>query len=192
MAKVQCLTCGGMAELDGAAEGICPYCGCTVTLRRMSSLSRMSTVELLNVRTVLEKPDVQTEQNKNLPLGLCYLKTGNFELAKKKLAQVMEESPECAESYFYYSVALLHGKRLSSITMSEARQVCGYLKTAMALDENFPFPKLLYGLLCLEYYRANDLIPPDDGGRLLREVAELEIDEQEYLFFKQMIPTNTI
>lgn len=192
MAKIQCLSCGGMTDLGKAAEAECPYCGCTVTPRRISSFSRMTAPEVIQVKNILEMPTTETKENKNLPLALCYLKIGNYGLAQKKLAQVIEDSPECCEAYFYYTAAMLRGKMLSSISMKEAKLAAEYLQTAIALDENFIFPKLLFGLLCLEYYQGNDLIPPADGIALLTEVAEQDVDEQEFLFFKQMIKTKII
>ena len=192
MAKIQCISCGGITDLGNGAEAECPYCGCTVTPRRISSFSQMSLPEVFQIKTVLEAPGTVTKENKALPLALCYLKIGNYELAKKKLAQVLEESPECGEAYFYYTVAMLRGQILSSISMQEARTATGYLKTAMALDEKFVFPKLLYGLICQEYYQANDLTAPDNGADILAEVTGQEVDEQELLFFKQMINTNII
>ena len=192
MAKVQCLSCGGMTDLGNRAEAECPYCGCTVTLRRISSFSHMTVPEITRIKMVLETPGTQTKENKNLPLALCYLKIGNYDLAVKKLSQVIDESPECCEAYFYYAAAMLRGKPLSSNSMPEARKASGYLQTAMALDENFIFPKLLFGLLCVEYYQANDLIPPADGVAILMDVANQDVDEQEFLFFKQMIHTKII
>ena len=192
MTKVQCLTCGGMADLGNAAEVDCPYCGCTVTPRRISFFSQMSHSEVIQFKTVLDSSDSEEQENKTLPLALCYLKVGNYELAKKKFAQVIDENPECAEAYFYYTCSFLRGKTLSAISMSEARTAVEYLKTAMALDEKFVFPKLLYGLICVEYYLANDLIPPANGIRILEEVAAQNIDEQEFIFFKQMINTKIV
>ena len=195
MAKIQCISCGGMAELNGGTEAECPYCGCTVTPRRISSFSQMSNIEVMQFKSVLEKSGkttVSTGENRTLPLALCYLKTGSYELAKKKFAQVIEESPECAEAYFYYCCALLRGKTLSAISMADARTATEYLKTAIALDENFLFPQLLFGLLCVEYYLANDLIPPADGIAILQRLAEQNIDEQEFIFFKQMINTKIV
>jgi tetratricopeptide (TPR) repeat protein len=192
MAKIQCISCGGMTDLGNGTEAECPYCGCTVTPRRISSFSQMSHTEVIQFKTVLETSGSIGKENKQLPLALCYLKTGNYELAKKKFFQVIDESPECAEAYFYYTCALLRGKTLCSISMPEARTATEYLKTAMALDEKFIFPKLLYALICVEYYQANDLIPPDNGIKILEEIAEQNINEQEFIFFKQMINTKIV
>jgi hypothetical protein len=102
--------------------------------------------------------------------------------------QVIENTPECCEGYYYYAVALLNGRAIGTITMKEARQLAEYLKTAMALDESFVFPKLLYALICLEYYEANELLPPDDGNAILNSI-DSEVDTQELEFFKESVNT---
>lgn len=192
MAKIQCLSCGGMTDLGNGIEAECPYCGCTVTPRRMSSFVNMSNAEVVQFKHVLSTAETAEPESKILPLGLCYLKMENYELAEKKFKQAIEETPECAEAYFYYTCAMLRGKTLSTISMQEARTASGYLKTAIALDEKFVFPKLLLGLICVEYYLSNDLIPPADGVEILEGLADQNIDGQEFSFFKKMIKTKII
>ena len=191
MSKIQCTTCGGMTEVGDALKGTCDYCGCAIALKRISAFNGFKPAEMPKIRIALEKSSDTEAENKNLALALCYLKTGNFTLAKKKLLQVIEETPECCEGYYYYAVALINGRRLADLTMREAKQLTEFLNTAMALDETFPFPKLLYALLCIEYYEANELTPPDDGQALLAEI-DSEVDSEEFEFFKSTVSTETI
>lgn len=191
MGKIQCLTCGGMTDIGQSLSGTCEYCGCAISLKRISSFNGLSAAEIPEIKASLENSSDKEAGNKDLALGVLYLKSGNFTLAKKKFAQVMENAPECCESYYYYAVALINGRDLSQLTMREARQLTEFLQTAMTLDENFIFPKLLYALICIEYYENNDLIPPDDGEALLNEI-ECEVDAQELAFFKSAISTDLI
>lgn len=188
MSKIQCTTCGGMSEVGDSLKGTCEYCGCAISLKRISSFNGISAPEIAKVRVSLEQSSDAEAENKDLALALCYLKVGNFTLAKKKLMQVIENTPECCEGYYYYAVALLNGRAIGTITMKEARQLAEYLKTAMALDESFVFPKLLYALICLEYYEANELLPPDDGNAILNSI-DSEVDTQELEFFKESVNT---
>ena len=189
MSKIQCTTCGGMSEVGDSLKGTCEYCGCAISLKRISSFNGFKSAEISKVRVSLEKSTDEEAENKDLALGLCYLQVENFTLAKKKLMQVIENTPECCEGYYYYAIALLNGRPLSEITMKEARQITEYLQTAIALDEDFVFPKLLYALVCLEYYEANELLPPDDGNEILDSI-DSEVDSHELEFFQQAVNTS--
>lgn len=199
MSKIQCLTCGGMAEVGDKLSGTCPYCGCRVAFRRIASFNAVRNAELGKLKELFEAAKRNgdaggddPESDPDLALALCYLKTGNFTLAKKKLAALLENSPECAEAYYYYAVVLINGRPLAELTMREAKLLTEYLRTAMAIDGDFVFPRLLYALLCIEYYDANDLRAPDDGEQILDELFEQEVDPEELAFFKSLVTTETI
>ena len=198
MSKIQCLTCGGMAEVGNDLAGECPYCGCRVEFRRISSFSGVAKSDLGKLRGLFEAAGVsgggkkQPEEKSGLALALCYLIAGNYTLARKKLASLIENGPSCAEPYYYYALTVVNGRPLSSITMREAKEITGYIRTAMALDEKFVFPKLLYALLCLEYYEGNDLLAPADGRQLLDELCETEVDPGELELFKSLVSTPSL
>ena len=132
------------------------------------------------------------EEKSDLAVALCYLLAENFVLAKKKLSRIIEADPAEPEPYYYYTLTLINGRCLSAITMREAKEITGYLQTAMAMDENFVFPKLLYALLCIEYYEANELRSPDNGAELLEQLCDTEVDSAELEFFKSLVNTKTI
>ena len=195
MSKIQCLTCGGMTEVGEALSGTCEYCGCRVEFKRIASFNAVPKVDLGKLKSLFDsgkKQDGKTGESGDLGTALCYLLTGNFILAKKKLAALIDASPENAEAYYYYALSLVNGRSLSEITMREARQITEYLQTAMAMDEKFLFPKLFYALLCLEYYEANDLCSPDDGEALLNSLAGENVDSGELAFFKSAVYTEMI
>ena len=96
MAKIQCLSCGGMTDIGNAASGECLYCGCRVSLRRISAFSPVSRTELPQLKAAAEKESGENP-DAELALALCYLKSGNFALAKKRLAALIETCPEYAE-----------------------------------------------------------------------------------------------
>ena len=199
MSKIQCLNCGGMAEVGNALSGECPYCGCRVEYRRASSFNGVEKSDLGQLRSLFESAGAKSAgegkapQEKNeLAIALCYLLAGNFALAKKKLAALIENSPDSAEPYYYYSLTLIGGRALSAITMREAKAITGYLQTAMMLDGNFVFPKLLYALLCIEYYEGNDLLSPADGRQMLAELYETEVDQKELELFKSLVATKSV
>ncbi len=201
MSKIQCLTCGGMAEVGEALSGECPYCGCRVEFRRVSSFNGIDRkTDLGTLRKLFEaagsKPKGDKghlpEEKSGMAVALCYLLAENFVLARKKLARILENDPAEPEPYYYYALTLINGRSLSAITMKEAREITGFLQTAMAMDENFVFPKLLYALLCIEYYGANDLRSPDNGTELLEQLCDTEVDHSELELFKSLVNTQTV
>ncbi len=199
MSKIQCLTCGGMAEVGDSLSGECPYCGCRVEFRRVSSFNGIDRkTDLCTLRKLFESAGstrskhsetTVPEEKNDLALALCYLLVENFILAKKKLASLIENDPAEPEPYYYYALTLINGRTIAEITMREAKTITGYLQTAMAMDENFIFPKLLFALICIEYYEANDLIAPADGRELLNQLCETGVDTAELEFFKSLVST---
>lgn len=195
MSKIQCFTCGGMTDVGNASHGTCEYCGCAVGIRRISSFSGISITEFNAIRNnaaVNSGNDDGNAPPKDLVLALCYLKTGNFILAKKKLAAVIEEYPECCEAYYYYALTIINGRRLAEITMKEARSITQYLQSAIALDDSFIFPKLLFALLCIEYYEENGLSAPADGREILSSLNDSNVDREELNFFSTLVKTDIV
>ena len=199
MSKIQCLTCGGMTEVGDALSGCCEYCGGRIEFKRVASFNAVEKINLGRLRKLFESAvnspnDTETasKEKSNLAQALCYLLAGNFTLAKKKLASVIENDPASAEPYYYYALTMVNGRNLSELTMREAKQIAEYLQTAMAIDGDFIFPKLFFALLCIEYYEANDLRSPEDGEALLNGLAGSDVDTQELAFFKTAISTELI
>ena len=188
-----------LLEIGEALSGSCEYCGCRMEFKRVASFNAVDKVDLGRLRKLFEAaksspqtPESHSEGKSDLALALCYLLAGNFVLAKKRLAAVVENAPSSAEPYYYYALTLVNGRNLSELTMREAKLITQYLQTAMSIDEDFIFPKLFFALLCMEYYEANDLRAPEDGEALLNGLAGSDIDSQEFAFFKSAISTEVI
>ena len=199
MSKIQCLTCGGMTEVGDALSGSCEYCGGRIEYKRIASFNAVEKVNLGKLRKLFESAvsdpgsrKTVSEEKSNLAQALCYLLAGNFTLAQKKLASVIDNDPASAEPYYYYALTLVNGRSLSELTLREAKKITEYLQTAMAIDGDFIFPKLFFALLCIEYYEANDLRSPEDGNALLNGLAGSNVDSQELTFFKSAVSTQII
>ena len=199
MSKIQCLTCGGMTEVGNDLSGCCEYCGGRIEYKRIASFNAVERVDLGRLRELFESAvkvpgcnQTDSEEKSNLAQALCYLLAGNFTLAKKKLASVIENDPASAEPYYYYALTLVNGRTLSELTMREAKKIAEYLQTAMEIDEDFIFPKLFFALLCIEYYAANNLRSPEDGEALLNGLAGSNVDAQELAFFKAAVSTELL
>ena len=116
------------------------------------------------------------------PLGLCYLGLGNYTLAEKQLKQAVDDRPDFADSYYYYSLALIKGRPLRTLSLSDVRRVEELLSTACQLDESKSKYDYLLALIKREYYRTNGLrvAPPFEmemiqaAGEKAQEPGELE------------------
>ncbi len=188
MGKIQCEFCGGMVECGDGVEGVFPYCGRTAILRRISSFKDFAKAEILRLQhqataTVESKGSTANE----LPLALCHLQLGNYQLARKCLGSLIKSAPDACEPYYYFAITLLNGTDMEEISLPVARQAAANLKTVIALNPDFPFPRLLYALLCIDYFEANELLPPDDGWSILWELDVSGLDRQELDFLRHSV-----
>ena len=188
MGKIQCEFCGGIVDCNNGAEAVCPYCGRTAIPRRISSFKGFAKADILRFQ---QQSTAMAESKgsaaNELSLALCHLQLGNYQLARKCLGSLIETAPDACEPYYYFAITLLNGIDMEEITLPVARQVASNLKTAINLNPDFPFPKLLYALLCIDYFEANELLPPDDGWIILNEIDASCLDAQELDFLKQSV-----
>ena len=186
MGRIQCEFCGGMVECVNGTEGVCPYCGRTATLRRISSFKGCSNADVLRLQRQ-QATAAEESLTAELPLALCHLRLGNYQLAQKCLGRLIESAPDACEPYYYFAITLLNGTDMEELSLPVAKQAAANLKTAIALNPDFLFPKLLYALLCIDYFEANELLPPDDGWSVLKELDVSCFDAEELDFLQQSV-----
>lgn len=187
MLTTQTLSCPNCAANLSRNDSFCEFCGSEVLIRRASSFRGFSAEKLHKYQSAYRK---QADfPGTRLGLGLCYLKCGNYPLAKIQFEKSLEENPESPESYYYRSLAQIGGRRVMTISMKEARQIVADLHTALALDADFIYARLLLALVCLDYYVANALTAPEDGSELLRELSGSDFDIDEIDVLETAAPT---
>ena len=129
-----------MADVGDALVGECPYCGCRVEFRRVSSFNGINRkTDLGSLRKLFEaagstksqSSETVPEEKKDLALALCYLLAENFVLAKKKLASLIENDPAEPEPYYYYALTLINGRTLAN-SNGVGRELC-FPETALRL-----------------------------------------------------------
>lgn len=187
MLTTQALNCPNCAANLSQNDSFCEFCGSEVLIRRVSSFHGFSAEKLRKYQSSYQKQAVLP--GARLGLGLCYLKCGNYSLAKLQFEKAIEESPESPEAYYYRSLAVISGRRIMTISMKEARQIVADLNTALTLDTDFHCARLLLALLCLDYYDANALSAPEDGNDILRELSDQDFDADEIEVLNIAAPT---
>lgn len=187
MLVTQALSCPNCAANLSRNDSFCEFCGSEILIRRVSSFHGFSMEKLRKYQNSYRKqtglPGVC------LGLGLCYLKCSNYSLAKIQFEKAIEDSPDSPETYYYHSLALIGGRRIMTISMKEARQIVANLNTALMLDDDFLYARLLLALVCLDYYDANALLAPEDGENILEELSDRKFDADEIEILSSAAPT---
>lgn len=189
MLATQVLSCPNCAANLSRNDSFCEFCGSEVLIRRISSFRGFSAEKLRKYQSSYQKQ--AGLPGARLGLGLCYLKCGNYPLAKIQFEKAVEESPESPEAYYYCSLALIGGRRIMTISMKEARQIVANLNTALMLNTDFLCARLLLALICLDYYDANALRAPEDGNEILEELSDLEFDDEEIKILNSAASTDS-
>ncbi|NOQ23197.1 MAG: hypothetical protein GQ565_11190 [Candidatus Aegiribacteria sp.] len=67
-----------------------------------------------------------------------------------------------------------------TLSLTEARRLDTYLKTAIQLDGEIPQYKLLLAMLKRDYFETNGMrVPPPNAAKLLAEIDGNKIDKNE-------------
>lgn len=123
-----------------------------------------------------------------LGLGLCYLQMGTYPLAQKCFEQIIEDSPDVSQAYYYYVLANIKGRRLMTLTLNEARRFETYLNTAAQLDDTIPQYKLLLVMLKRDYYETNGMkVPPPSIAEHVAEIEGNQINKNEIEHLKAAV-----
>ena len=61
------------------------------------------------------------------------------------------------------------------------------MQTANELNPDFVYSQVLFGLVCIGYYEANELTPPADGIEILSGLGEVELDAVELDFLRNAL-----
>jgi tetratricopeptide (TPR) repeat protein len=151
-----CPQCGAPAS-PGARK--CEYCRAEFYVSSLSYLNRFDQ-EALNkfVRHYRRGAEASApDPEALLGLGLCYLQLRNFDLAIKNLGAAVDAGPCNGDTYYYYALALIRGRRPAALSLTEVRQIEEYLNTAIQLDPTKARYFYLAAVLKYDFYLANSL-----------------------------------
>lgn len=99
----------------------------------------------------------------NLAIGICYLDLGLYDLATKFFSKAIEQIPDYGHTYYYYALALIKGRKLKVLTLTEIKKTEGYINAAIQIDNSKS--KYYYLWAVIEYdFRMKDglrMSPPN-------------------------------
>lgn len=112
--------------------------------------------------------------------GLSYLKRSLYDLAISNFEKAVEVMPGNADSYYYYALSSIRGKRPKSLTLKEVKLIEKYIETAIQLDDSQAKYYYLLAILKFDYYLMNGLsVSSPSVEDLLRIAQNKRYDSEE-------------
>lgn len=113
-------------------------------------------------------------------LALCYLQLKLYDLAIKNFSRAIELIPEHPDTYYYYALSLIRGRRPKTLSLKEVKLIEEYLEASMRLDDQQAKYFYLAAILKFEYYKSNGLIvTPPDHDKLIKMAKDKKYDPWE-------------
>ena len=179
MEVIECPQCGAAAT---PSDRKCSYCKAEFFITSLAYLGNFDSSvvgKYLKHYKGLTRLDPDDSEGL-LGLGLCYLQMGTYTLAQKSFEKIIYASPDVSQAYYYYALSDIKGRRLMTLSLTEARRLDTYLNTAIQLDGEVPQYKLLLAMLKKDYYEANGMrVPSPNAAKLLAEIEGNQIDKNE-------------
>ena len=152
----ECPQCG--ASVSPSSKK-CDYCKAEFFITSIAYLSSFDNSAIQKyIKYYKELIKVNPEDIEgHLGLGLCFLQLNMFAMAKSSFEKVIEISPDNSQSYYYFCLSLISGRRIKIITLNEIKKIESYLSTAIQLNEEDNHYKLLLAMIKNDYYIHNGL-----------------------------------
>ncbi len=140
------------------------------------------------IRRMLEQYKMAVAKNTgdgeaHYAIALCYLQLELHELAIKNFKRALELMPDDADTYYYYGLSLLRGRRPKLLSLTEVKRIEEYLETALQLNNRPAKYYYLAAILKYDYYLSNGLLchPSPDELLYIAEGKEYDAWEVERL-----------
>lgn len=116
----------------------------------------------------------------NLAMGICNLDLGLYDLATKYFERAIEAVPDSADGYYYYSIAVVKGRKPKLLTLSEVKKIEEYLQAAIQIDSSKAKYHYFWLIIKREFYAKNGLrINPPSMSDLTEGGNAGQYDRQE-------------
>ena len=154
--QISCRACGAGVS---ATSSTCEYCANPVRITTLKSTVDLSKPLLLKYAKSYEN---DSEDDKtNISLGLIFLQLGQFNKAKERFDEAINDDPVNAEAYFYKAVADLEGKKPFVCSRKIINEVISQLDAARELDSQ-PLYTYFSAIVKYDYFvRKKIKITPD-------------------------------
>lgn len=188
---IKCSRCEFETEVQSRDEiKKCKSCKAFLVVENTFEAETLSTVEKLkqqkNLLEALNKGTLNQE-NKDLlnnSLGLIALESKSYLIAQKHFKKTIDENPDNAEAYYYYSLALLNGKRPFLSNRNLIDQLIQNMDFALSLDMKGKYA-YLKALMIYDFYSLKSLRYSESFNSVIEIAEALEVtDEEKMEIFK--------
>lgn len=188
---IKCSRCEFETEVQSKDEiKKCKSCKAFLVVENTFEAETLSAVEKIkqqkNLLEALTKGTLDQE-NKDLlnnSLGLIALESKSYLIAQKHFKKTIDENPDNAEAYYYYSLALLNGKRPFLSNRNLIDQLIQNMDFALSLDMKGKYA-YLKALMIYDFYSLKSLRYSESFDSVIEIAEELEVtDEEKIEIFK--------
>ncbi len=117
----------------------------------------------------------------HLALGLCYLNSRNYVLAKDSLTLANKLEPSNDKTLYYLALSFIGGNRLRLLKLADAKSANGYLRKAIELNKNQTHYIYLLAALQVGFFISNGMkvIQPVSKDLIIKLSNETNENEEK-------------
>jgi len=187
MQVTECPQCGAPASPSVRACGYCKAEFFITSVAYLGKLDQNGVGKYLKHYKALAQQD-QGNAEAHLGLGITYLHLGMWPLAMKCFEKVIDLAPEVPQSYFYWALSKIGGRRLMTLPLGDVRQIETYINTAVQLSPDLTTAKLLLALLKEDYFDGNGMrVNPPSATELRADIQGKEVNETELQMMRRCV-----
>jgi len=192
MTTVEVVTCPQCGAPVKNHKNSCNYCGADILIFSLSSLDRFEREGIQKYINHYKKVLQENPSNHdaNCAIGICYMDLGLYDLARRFLKIAIELSPDSGESYYYYALCLLQGKKPRILNLSEIKKIESYVRTAIELDSSQARFFVLWVIIKYDYYLRSGMLVNPSIEELLSKLKRAHYDRKEVEHILKRIPVN--
>lgn len=179
-------------------ERKCKACKAYLVVKNTKEAENLSPVEKIKQQANLTKAlnNNIEQENKDLintSLGLLALESKSYLIAQNHFKKVVDENPNNAEAYYYYSLSLLNGKRPFLSNRKLIDQLIQNMDFALSLGMKGKYA-YLKALMINDFYTMKSLRHPESVSQILTMSYSLGITNEEkmeiFKILNMKIPAN--
>lgn len=179
-----CPSCGAPVEIT---SNICDYCGAAYYIQSIHSLVAVDKKGITKYIELYKKKLAERASDSEAAkaLGICYVKLSMYDFALKKFKDLIEESLDDSDIYFYASICLMKGKRPFLVPLKSIKEIEVYLEAASMISPGNPSYYYAQGLIKQDYYERKFLKTMPTANDLFSEAMDYNLTDVD----KQTVTT---